>query len=223
MVCFIQRLLNNLFSKEYHGRYFLNRNAFLLERKPNPFLVFFNMGFGDSFLIDGCSSRLLVDCGSKNMSDANWNTRKTQIRSYLKENPDLLITHYHGDHLNKIPLLSNEGVRFNNIYVRNLGINNLDFDITNIFTQLAIYAAATNDFNTLFFWLDPKLLFNLVASGGKVIGVNTINNNFVNIGYLTANILWPDIKDNRIKKTLEKNDFLTYLEKYPATYYCLKN
>ena len=210
---YIRKFVYKLFSKDNQTFPYL-----FIEKLPNPFIVFFNMGFGDSFLIDGDSSRLLVDCGSKNIDAPTWSARKKQIRNHLKDESDLLITHYHADHLNKIQSLSKDGVRFKNIYVRNLGINNLAFDIANVFVQLAIYASSTGDFNTLFFWLDPRLLFNVLASGGNVIGVNNTVNKYVNIGCLTANVLWPDPNDKTIEIKLAKIDCLSFLKKYETTY-----
>lgn len=179
-------------------------------------ITFYNMGFGDSFLIKDGSNRLLVDCGSSNVDNSIWASNKVDIfaKMFFSKN-NLLITHYHMDHLNKLKELSDMGLRFDNIYVRNINNCIFEFDITNFFFELVNYSYTTGDYNSLIFWLNPSLLFKLLKAGGKVTGVNNKVNNLFRIGRSRAEVLWPE---PTIK--IPKIDIENVLAAYPT---CLKH
>ena len=182
---------------------------------PHRSITFYNMGFGDSFLIKDHNFGLLVDCGSLNVDAKIWNQNKLAILfdAMHSRSTDLLITHYHMDHLNKIKELSDAGLRFNHIYVRNINNNNFAFDIKSFFIELVYYSKITEDYNPLLFWLNPNLLFHLLTRGGRVIGINNAINNLFNIGSSTAEVLWPE--PNIVLPLI---NFDSLLEKYPTCF-----
>lgn len=178
-------------------------------------ITFYNMGFGDSFLIKDDYGKLLVDCGTINYCSSVLNKVLNLIGSQVcNNNSDLLLTHYHADHFNKIEDLSNKGIRFQNIYVRNLGKRSLFFNIYSFVTNLINYAYLTGDYHTFFFWADPRKLINFLTPTGHVVGVNNATNNVFSIGKMKAKVLWPGIicpyNFSKIKK-----EFDDLLVKYP--------
>lgn len=166
---------------------------------PTRNITFFNMNFGDSFLINDSGDALLVDCGSIKQSKAR---KKYMVDLIYNEtehlNNDLVITHYHFDHTSSILNLNNKGIKFNNIYIRCLDIKCFDFDFYSSFVELLLYAMRSHDYNTFIQWLNPSGFINLLYKNGRVHGVNCANNNKIYFGRTTANVLWPSPNDNKL-------------------------
>lgn len=155
-------------------------------------ISFYNMVFGDSFLIKDDKSGLLVDCGSYSDPLNVLYLTTHQINNDLNTvfQKDLLITHYHMDHFNN---LLNLGTKFDTIYVRNLGSSTLSFTYASMFVELVKYAKRSGDYKTFVAWLSRGVLYSLLAKGGVVRGLNCDNNkcNTFKIGASTAKVLWP--------------------------------
>lgn len=156
-------------------------------------ITFYNMGFGDSFLIENNESSLLVDCGTYYDSRNSTNLTTFIISNHLEANErkDLMITHYHEDHFNKLLNLSNLGIRFGYIYIRNLGKNLFSFDFYSIFSELTKYAKRTGDYKTYIAWLSKGVLSKLISRGGTAIGLNSDRFANFRVGNLKAKVLWP--------------------------------
>lgn len=181
---------------------------------PNRNITFFNMNFGDSFLIKDCQNSLLVDCGSKNQNKLRKSYMVNLIYNEMKFfNNDLLITHYHFDHLSAILDLSNNGIKFNNIYVRCLDTKCFSFDFYSAFTELLSYVIRSHDYDTFLKWINPKGLINLLFKSGKVRGVNSVSNKKIYIGGSVANVLWPSpskINYKDLDKIANKIDLILF-------------
>jgi ribonuclease BN (tRNA processing enzyme) len=90
-------------------------------------ITMYNVGFGDSYLINIEDHKLLVDCGSHNkIKDTHSNllplvsniVGDINLKLATNEDNSLLITHFHTDHYNLLPYLTPKV--FNCIYVRNI-------------------------------------------------------------------------------------------------------
>lgn len=156
-------------------------------------ITFYNMGFGDSFLIENDKNSLLVDCGTyydpRNITNVTTFIISKDIKA--NERSDLLITHYHEDHFNKLLNLSNLGIRFGYIYIRNLGKNLFSFDFYSMFSELTKYAKRTGDYKTYIAWLSQGVLSKLISRGGTAVGLNSDKYSFFQVGNLKAKVLWP--------------------------------
>lgn len=171
---------------------------------PSRSITFFNMNFGDSFLIKDLNDSLLTDCGSINQRKSRKDYMVDLIYNKMNRlNNNLLITHYHSDHTSLILDLNNKGITFNNIYIRCLTINCFNFDFYSSFIELLIYTVRSHDYNTFLKWLNPKGLINLLSKTGRVHGVNCVKNNKIHFGGTTANVLWPSPTDAKLKEMEE--------------------
>lgn len=153
-------------------------------------ITFYNMSFGDSFLIRDDNHGLLVDCGTYNdplnITSITTSLITRDLISLSQKN--LLITHYHMDHF--ICLLK-LGVKFDTIYVRNLGSRVLRFTFASAFSELIKYAHKTGDYKTFSAWLSRGVLNNLLHRGGVVLGLNNNIFKHFKIGPSSADVLWP--------------------------------
>ena len=173
----------------------------------NRTITFFNMCFGDSFLIEDETNNLLIDCGSLNQGS----TRKAFMSKLISKElnkfdvKNLLVTHYHADHFNTLYELFLYGVTFKNVYVRDLSLCGLTFDFSTAYASLAMYAAITGDHESFRIWLSFKTFRSLLASGSTVYGVNNTVRNKINIGKTVANVLWPGPldEDEKLKKEVQ--------------------
>lgn len=179
----------------------------------------YNMGFGDSFLIQNSFSQLLVDCGSNNPIKIKWNhfTKPHLLADLDTPFCSFLLTHYHWDHYNKINDLLSYGIKFDKVYIRNLGLHSYIFDSASYVFRLAYYFFETRDINTVYFWFKNNIFKELLKSSFKIIGINNTVNNHFYIGSLKADVLWPspDCSDE-ILDFLEKNEFESFLSNYPT-------
>ena len=163
---------------------------FLFTRTSKRDITFYNVGFGDSFLIRENKNGLLVDCGSKNIG-----SRKTIMVSKISNDlkslkNDLLLTHYHLDHYSLLKDICSNGVYFEKVYVRNLDAKTLHFTLLNVLTELVKYVKASGDYNSLFGWLNPNV--NVILNHcNYVVGVNSDFNHTIWLGSTVANVLWP--------------------------------
>lgn len=79
-------------------------------------IIMFKMGFGESILLEHDRNCLLTDCGSYSFKKSNYfNNVALQLRCFSQK--DLLITHFHEDHINGLKELENNGIRFDKVYL----------------------------------------------------------------------------------------------------------
>lgn len=83
----------------------------------------YNMEFGESILVRHNGEGLLIDCGSE-----DGNTLVIQTCAIARElnklnKKSLMISHFHDDHINGLPYLSNCQVGFDTIYLPNIFCN----------------------------------------------------------------------------------------------------
>lgn len=202
----------NLFHREIMSFDEAMNHETLFSFLPRRSITFFNMNFGDSFLIQDSNDSLLVDCGSINQRKPQKDYMVDLIYHKIKHfNNGLLITHYHYDHTSSILVLHNKGIQFNNIYVRCLDIKCFDFDFCSSLVDLLIYTLRSHDYNTFLKWLNPKGLINLLSKTGRVRGVNCTTNNKIYFGRTVASILWPSPIDIKLKEMIEIVDEIKLL------------
>ena len=153
-------------------------------------ITFYNMNFGDSFLLRENVNGLLVDCGSRNLGPRKVRMVSLISRQLRPLKKDLLLTHYHLDHYSLLKDICLNGAFFENVYVRNLDSKALRFTFYNVLIELTKYVKATEDYNSLFAWLNPHI--NVVLNHcNTVVGVNSDIYDTVWIGSTKANVLWP--------------------------------
>lgn len=80
----------------------------------------FNAGFGDCFLIKDGFANLVVDCGILNAMYPSRSVLTRRLRSMLIDSPELLITHFHADHVNGIGSIVSPTRKFKIVYVRGM-------------------------------------------------------------------------------------------------------
>lgn len=196
-------------------------NAFSNSQQNNE-IVFYNMDFGDSFLLKSENDCLLVDCGTLTKNKEKQQYMAELVFSHMKSSRrrNLLITHYHADHFCCIPNLHNLGITFDNIYIRCLNKKRLKFDYYSAFTELCLYAKRSGDFKSLLTWFLPaSSLVSILSNGGFVRGLNSDRFSKFSFGHLFANVLWPTSKSRKHMSGtkslfLEMQSIASKVEKY---------
>lgn len=183
------------------GRDFDDINTFVLNPHlgdvgsltPPRSVTMFNAGFGDCFLIKDGFSDLVVDCGTINAMFPSQPALAKKLHSMLIDSPDLLITHFHADHMNGlVPLVSSfpQSQRFQTVYVRGLSKTDYSFWVRAYQASLTTLLATTLDADEFSALMNiPGTLIGLCKPNGRVRTL--AEGSLFSVGTTPCQVLWP--------------------------------
>lgn len=162
-------------------------------------ITVYNVGFGDSLLLEGEDCNLLVDCGTKESPDNKRDTIEKDIkqRTDTRKELDCVITHFHEDHYSILNVF--EETVFDKLYVPNF------FSEEDIELQLLILLTCSSrkqiyKFASSVLHLIPKLFTYSFVRDDTIV-------HFVKRGNLIHQeypVLWPEIDPKKANKFLDR-------------------
>lgn len=181
-------------------------------------MTVFNVGFGQSILMEEDGDQLLVDCGSKN-SSSRWNHSISYMKNSLagtKRRRTALLTHYHVDHYRYFKKMNPHS--FDDFYLPYVGFQSKSKG--SILTEEALLThlfLKGNKSDTKVYLQDQmQMVFDLLKKNGRIAVL--MKGDYFTLGHTVCEVLWPsfDIEeefevDGR-RKLIDR--FKSHLSKY---------
>ena len=162
----------------------------------------FNMGFGESILLQKDRESLLVDCGSKRKDNAE--SQIEWIWSGMNDSKSIsfMLTHFHEDHFNRFEALVNHsGRKADVLYLPWINFDKKRVDLCDIAVYLyLLYIKPTEDVS---FLLSNQIIFicECVELDGLVYALR--QGDFFQYSNTEMEVLWP--KEIELEKVLKFN------------------
>lgn len=154
-------------------------------------MTVFNVGFGQSILMEEDGHQLLVDCGSKN-SSSRWVHSISYMKNSLagtKRRRTALLTHYHVDHYRYFKEMNPHS--FDDFYLPYIGFQSKSKG--SILTEEALLTylfLKGNKSDTKVYLQDQmQMVFDLLKKNGRIAVL--MKGDYFTLGHTVCEVLWP--------------------------------
>jgi hypothetical protein len=153
-------------------------------------LTLFDVGHGDSALLEGSDKSLLVDCGALIPSRHSHVPEEIE-RRISQFDSKLVITHYHWDHYSLIKLFKNLDKCFSEVYLPELPAAGPGSEVSRFLASFVVLASLSG---LSYYRIIPELFrskcrIRPVSRGGKIKALGQ-----------SLDVIWPDLKHNILNR-----------------------
>lgn len=177
-------------------------------------MTVFNVGFGQSILMEEDGDQLLVDCGSKN-SSSRWVCSISYMKNSLagtKRNRTALLTHYHVDHYRYFKEMKPHS--FDDFYLPYVGFQSKSKG--SILTEEALLThlfLKGNKSDTKVYLQDQmQVVSDLLKKNGRIAVL--MKGDYFTLGHTICEVLWPSLDIEKDFELEEKREFINRLKSY---------